>query len=297
MDHTASAVCIGLDLAWSDRNRTGGAVLRNGHLVAWSGRLTSDEAILAFVGEAMPAGNTAVVAIDAPLRVPNETGRRMCDHQVSVAWGRYDAGAYPANRRLLAPAGIVRGEALVAALGARFGCVETAPIPLRGSGRYVCEVFPHPAHVALFALPRILKYKRKPGREHASMLAEFERYRSLLANLASADPPLCGLDELLAIDLNQRRGQGLREVEEALDAVTCAYVAWYAWWHGPTRQQVYGSVEAGHILVPVGTGDRRSEIGDRRLEIGDRRSETGDWRSETKAGYQGAQWPIPISDL
>lgn len=98
------------------------------------------------------------------------------------------------------------------------------------------------------------------------MLAEFERYRTLLANLANADPPLSRLDELLAIDLSQRRGQGLREVEETLDAVTCAYVAWYAWWHGPARQQVYGSVEAGHIVVPVGkigTGDQRLETGDR----------------------------------
>ena len=44
-------------------------------------------------------------------------------------------------------------------------------------------------------------------------------------------------------------------MEDALDAVTCAYIGWYAWWHGPSRQQLYGSVAEGHILVPV-MGDR-----------------------------------------
>jgi predicted RNase H-like nuclease len=246
-----SPVCIGLDLAWSSRNRTGGAVLREGHLVAYSGVLTDDAALLSFVAEHLGDANAAVIAIDAPLRVPNHSGRRACDHEVSLAWGRHAAGAYPANRQLLAYDGTIRGEVLAAALAARFGCVETAPIPQRGCGRYICEVFPHPAHVSLFGLERTLKYKRKPGRARAMILAEYARYRDLLAGLANADPPLRGLDALLAIDLSELHGQRLREVEETLDAVTCAYVAWYAWWHGPQRQRVYGSVEMGHILVPI----------------------------------------------
>ena len=246
-----SPVCIGLDLAWSSRNRTGGAVLREGHLVAHSGVLTDDAALLAFVGKHLGDADAAVIAIDAPLRVPNDSGRRACDHEVSLAWGRHEAGAYPANRQLLAYDGTIRGEVLAAALVAHFGCVETAPIPRHGRGRYLCEVFPHPAHVSLFGLERTLKYKRKPGRERATILAEFARYRDLLAGLANADPPLRGLDALLAIDLEARRGQHLREVEETLDAITCAYVAWFAWWHGPDRQRVYGSVALGHILVPA----------------------------------------------
>ena len=245
-----SPVFIGLDLAWSTANRTGGAVIQEGALHAWTGVLTDDASIEAFIAAHVPADAPLVVAIDAPLRVPNAQGRRRADHEVSLAWGRFQAGAYPANRTLLAYDGTIRGEVLAARLAHRFGCVETAPIPQHGAGRYVCEVFPHPAHVALFDLPRTLKYKRKPGRTPASVAAEFARYQQALAGLAAADPPLAGQKALVAVDAGALRGRALQELEETLDAVTCAYVAWYAWHHGPARQRVYGSVAEGHILVP-----------------------------------------------
>ncbi len=245
-----SPVFVGLDLAWSTANRTGGAVIRDGTLRAWTGVLTDDASIEAFVAAHVPAGAPLVVAIDAPLRVPNEHGRRRADHEVSLAWGRFQAGAYPANRTLLAYDGTIRGEVLAARLAQRFGCVEAAPIPQHGPGRYLCEVFPHPAHVALFDLPRTLKYKRKPGRTPESVAAGFARYQQALAGLATADPPLAGQEALVAVDAGALRGRALQELEETLDAVTCAYVAWYAWHHGPARQRVYGSIDEGHILVP-----------------------------------------------
>ena len=259
-------VCIGLDLAWGERNRTGAAVLAGGRLTAWTGLLTDDASILDFVAAHLPAAGPAVVAIDAPLRVPNLTGRRACDHELSLAWGRYEAGAYPANRTLLARHGEIRGEVLAATLAQRWGFVEQAPIPQRGAGRYLCEVFPHPAHVALFGLERTLKYKRKPRRSAAQIHSEFRRYQALLAGLAHTVPPLLDAEPLLAIDVAARRGRALREVEEALDALTCAYVAWYAWWHGPAHQLVYGDVATGHILVPCPISNLQSPL---LLEIGD----------------------------
>jgi predicted RNase H-like nuclease len=245
-----SPVFIGLDLAWSDRNRTGGAVIQAAALVAATGVLHNDASIEAFVAEHLPDGAPAVIGVDAPLRVPNQSGRRRADHEVSLAWGKFDAGAYPANRALLARNGVVRGEALVERLGQRFGFVECAPSPRRGAGRYVCEVFPHPAHVALFDLPRTLKYKRKPGRTPESIAAEFARYQRYLAALCDADPPLVGVDAFTSIAAGELRGQALQQLEEMLDAITCAYVVYYAWHHGPVRQWVYGSVAEGHILVP-----------------------------------------------
>ena len=104
--------------------------------------------------------------------------------------------------------------------------------------------------MVLFGLERTLKYKRKPGRSRQAIDAEFARYQAYLVDLQGAEPPLHGQESLVRIDASARRGKGLRELEETLDAVTCAYVAWYAWWHGPASQRVYGSVESGHILVP-----------------------------------------------
>lgn len=245
-----SPIFVGLDLAWSDRNRTGAAILRDGTLLDVTGELIDDASIEGWLAQHLPPSASAVIGIDAPLRVPNEHGRRRADHEVSLEWGRFGAGAYPANRRLLAHTHPVRGEALVERLNRCFGFVECAPIPHLGEGRYICEVFPHPAHVALFALPRILQYKRKSGRTPATIAAEFVRYQQLLSTLEDADPPLRGLGPLLTIDAGQLRGRRLQALEEMLDAVTCAYVVWFAWYRGPRYQRIYGSVAEGHILVP-----------------------------------------------
>ena len=242
---------IGIDLAWSDRNPSGGAVIRNGRLIACSGGLGTLSEIVDFVGEHLSRRNGSVVAVDAPLRVPNETGIRQCDRALSADWHRYQAGAYPANRRLLERDGVVRGEALTAALSERFKFFESDVIPRRTRARLVCEVYPHPALVSLFGLERILKYKRGRGRSFEERWSEFERYRKLLRKLRKADPPLRRTRRLLkSTEVYGLRGAALQAYEDALDAITCAYIASYLWRHGPRRVTRYGSLEEGHILVP-----------------------------------------------
>ncbi len=244
-------ICIGLDLAWSPRNRTGAAILHDNTLVTYTGNLGSNEAIFAFVAPYLQGDSPAVIAVDAPLRVRNETGRRVCDQALSAEWRRFEAGALPGNRRLLAFDGEVRGETLVAYFTQVYGFIESAPIPRQGQGRYICEIFPHPAHVHFFNLPKTLKYKARPGRTYNQRLAEFARYQQLLATLQHAIPPLLGATDLLATDLTQLRGHALKAHEDTLDAVTCAYTAAYLWYHGPAFTRVYGSVAEGHILTPL----------------------------------------------
>jgi predicted RNase H-like nuclease len=241
---------IGLDLAWSPRNRTGGAIIHNNQLIAHTGTLGDNAAIIAFATAQLQADAGAVIAIDAPLRVPNLTGARVCDRALSAEWRAYDAGALPANRQLLMHDGAVRGEVLVAHFSQHFGFRECAPLPHRGQGRYLCEIFPHPAHVSFFGLTKTLKYKAKPGRTPERRRAELQRYQQLLGTLAQADPPLHIDPAVLTQDLAGLKGQSLKAFEDTLDAITCAYTAFYLWHHGPTKTRVYGSLEDGHILTP-----------------------------------------------
>jgi len=244
-----SAIFIGIDLAWKTVNPSGGAVSPDGRLVTQTGSLESNSDIVAFVAEHLPQEGGAVVAVDAPLRVPNQTGSRACDAELSAEWRRFHAGALPANRTRLAEEGVVRGEALVAALVQRLRFAETAMIPRRSQARLVCEVFPHPAHVSLFGLERILKYKR--GRVNERRV-EMARYQQLLRGLRKASPPLKGTKKLLtAVDVAELRGRGLKEYEDTLDALICAYVASYLWEHGPKAAVTYGSLAEGSILVPA----------------------------------------------
>jgi predicted RNase H-like nuclease len=264
------ALWIGIDLAWSGKNPSGIAVVVDGCVVDSSGEIGTDADILAFLRpwlEGEPQGRTrhvqgkaqgrqaAVVAIDAPLRVPNLTGARRCERTLAREWSWAQAAARPANRENLARAGAVRGEQLVKQLALAFGFVETTQIVARPGARYVCEVYPHPAMVALFSLHRTLKYKRGP---RAARLPEFARYRECLASLRGAEPALEMPARLIEHDLHSLRGARLKAFEDELDAVFCAYVAGYLWHHGPARTQVFGNVDEGHILVPiVGSVDRQ----------------------------------------
>ena len=246
---------IGIDLAWSERNPSGAAVIRDGRLFAHTGSLGRTSEIVDFVGEHVSRRQGSIVAVDAPLRVPNETGSRVCDQTLSRDWRRFHAGAYPASRQLLARDGVVRGEALTAALTERFKFIETDVIPQQTKARLVCEVYPHPALISLFGLERILKYKRGRGRTYEERWQEFERYRSLLRGLRKANPPLRGTKQFLkGTDVVGLRGAALQAYEDSLDALTCAYIASYLWRHGPGAVKRYGTLEEGHILVPQPKG-------------------------------------------
>jgi histidinol-phosphate phosphatase family protein len=260
---------VGVDLAWSPRNRSGGAVLSTaGQVLAATGALGDDGAILDFVTDAIPAGRPGLVAVDAPLAVPNESGSRPCDQQVAAVFGRFEAAPYPANRRNLARYGGLRGEAIVEGLQL-LGFRPDPHIRAQTPTRQIVEVFPHPATVSLFQLEKTLKYKARSERSYALRWRELARLRDNLAALADASPPLQLPMDLATIGIEGLRGGHFKEIEDVLDALVCAYSAFYAWHHGPRGYAVYGKVDEGHILVPM-TSSFWARIKGRRLLFLDR---------------------------
>ncbi|WP_322496245.1 DUF429 domain-containing protein [Chloroflexus sp.] len=246
-------VYIGLDLAWSERNPSGLAVCAGtpagARLAQPPSRLVTNEAIVQAIRTAI-GDAPAILAIDAPLIVPNETGRREAEAELAAAFRRYDAGPHPANRRLLRRYGGVRGEALLAALAVD-GFVYVPAIETGMNGRFIIEVFPHPATVVLFRLPHILRYKARPGRELAERRRELSRYLSLLRGLPSGDPPLLGVDRLWSeSDLDQLGPSALKAIEDEADALLCAYIALYGQRWGAARCRSFGTAEGGAIFTP-----------------------------------------------
>jgi predicted RNase H-like nuclease len=250
---------VGLDLAWSPRNQTGGAVVSaDGRLLQGVSDLHSDGEILAFVDGAVPAGEPAIVAIDAPLAVPNETGSRPCDSHLAAVFARFEAGPYPANRRNLERYGGLRGEAITRGLEQR-GFRHDPHLARQARERRVVEVFPHPAIISLFRLDKTLKCKARRGRDYAHRWQELVHLRDLMAGLAVATPVLCLPDDVTRLEIAGRRGRAFKEAEDLLDALVCAYAALHAWYHGPPGYAVYGPPQApdadgrtpGRILVPM----------------------------------------------
>jgi predicted RNase H-like nuclease len=241
---------IGLDLAWSPRNNSAGVALEayNGHAywIAHCERLGRDEDVVAFVQKAARDG-PALVAIDAPLIVPNEEGARPVDREITHLFGRYGAGCYPANRHRIG--GGTRGEKIVAAL-AQCGFVQNPYVQRFSTIRRVLEVYPHPATITLFHLDRTLKYKARPHRSLDSRRSELARLREFLRGLASAEPAMSSPVSIMDRTVGSLAGSAFKHYEDLLDSALCAYIAYYAWYWGPAGYQVYGDTTRGYILVP-----------------------------------------------
>jgi len=251
---------IGIDLAWSGKNPTGLAALDTdptGQVATLleppTQTILTDAPIVAFVEQAAGDDPTVIVAIDAPLAVPNFTGRRPAEARLSAAFQRFHAGAHPANRQRLGSynGGEVRGEVIVQALEG-MGIRHSPVIAPRQPTRQVIEVYPHPAMIVLFNLDRVLKYKRRrEGRRE-----EFKKYQNYLRGLQTASPALIipASFDLLGEQHLDRRGKSLKAYEDQLDGIFCAYIGLYYWFWGAERCHIFGDADdytKGYIVSPV----------------------------------------------
>ena len=246
-------VYLGLDLAWSERNPSGLAACcgnpQGAHLCCRPHRLQATDEIVQAIRD-LCGDKPAILAIDAPLLVPNETGLRRAEAELAAAFRRYDAGPHPANRRLLRRYGGIRGETIITAL-ATDGFRYAPMIEAGAGGRLIVEVFPHPATVVLFRLPRILKYKARPGRSLTERRQELQRYLDLLAELQGSDPPLSGVQNLwTGLEIERSGPAALKAIEDEADALLCAYIALYGHRWGAARCRSFGTTEGGAIFTP-----------------------------------------------
>lgn len=225
---------IGVDLGWYGKP-SGLASLesRAGRFVQHNiARLEKVDEILNWIDSEADAN--AVVGVDAPLVIPNETGIRPAERELNRDFRRFHAGCHAANlgrpfaqhvtafSRLLQDRGFLHGAA----------------IQPHEAGRFQIEVHPHSATVALFGLDRIVKYKKGRRQERAK---ELQRLRQLIQSLPD-----------LEADLPEIPSTGdLKPVEDKIDAIFCAYIAAHWWRWAATRNHVYGTAEAGYIVVPA----------------------------------------------
>lgn len=246
---SSGATFIGLDLAWrGDANNTGAVSLvgnrSHARLSSVSPPIDQLEAALTFVD--VHAKDETVVAIDAPLIIENATGQRRCETLVGGRYGSRHASCHTSNTRLYPDAGSVRLAAALAYRGFEHAVVAASP-----AKRVMLEVYPHAALVALFDLPTILKYKRGRVAAKRQGLRELATH---IRRLSSAQPslePTRALDELLSEDVEPLKGRALKRHEDTLDALVCAYIAYYFWYWRTERTEIFGDSVGGYILNPT----------------------------------------------
>ncbi|HLC72468.1 MAG TPA: DUF429 domain-containing protein [Candidatus Nanoarchaeia archaeon] len=243
---------VGIDLAWSTKNGTGLAIIEGNKKeakVLYSDVVLTDEEIIRHIQEKVK-DKKAFIAIDAPLIVPNEEGRRVAEAVVGQLFRKYHAGAHPSNRKRLSQwSGTIRGEELVKKLTA-IGFDHNPSIEKFEATRKCFEVYPHPSMVVLFNLKKILQYKSKPKRDHVFLCGMFNQYQKHLRALKKSTPAFHVPEIMLRQDVTKIKGKALKRYEDKLDAIFCAYISYYAW-SQPEKCAVLGSMEEGYILTPI----------------------------------------------
>jgi predicted RNase H-like nuclease len=244
---------IGIDLAWSEKNDSGVAVIEGqkdaARFICGASDIRRNRDILDFILTNIK-DNPALIAIDASLIVNNETGERKAETRLKKMFAAYHAVPYPSNRNLFHRLyGGIRGEQISKMLEKR-GFRHSPNIKKFEESKKFFEVFPHSAMVVIFKLKEILKYKPKKNRPYNFRWREFETYQSCLKSLENRDPSLNLPNDIINTNVRALKGKALKQYEDLLDAIFCAYTAYY-YWYEPGTCSVIGDLKDGYIVTPV----------------------------------------------
>ncbi|MBZ5633768.1 MAG: DUF429 domain-containing protein [Acidobacteriia bacterium] len=201
-------------------------------------RLESVAEILGWIQ--IEAGDrSAVVAVDAPLVIQNQSSIRPAERKLNADFRRFHAGCHAANLGRPFARTVIAFSRQLEALGFSHGSSMTP----RQEGRFQIEVHPHAATINLFGLDRIVKYKRGTREQRGR---ELRRLRSLaMARLPALSPSLSARFPSVP------RAGNLKPTEDKIDAILCAYIAAHWWVWATKRNRLYGNQESGYIVVPT----------------------------------------------
>jgi predicted RNase H-like nuclease len=254
-DEPSRVYAVGVDLAWGEA--PSGLALLSGPVPdtpeaeagsKWrlleTARLLPLEGIATWIGTRVPVDAPLWVAVDAPLVAMNPPGTtREADKRLAAAFRPFRISAFPVDRETAR-----RGAHLVELLEEH----DITPAVPRTGGtprRGVFETFPTASQLHLLDLEVPIRYKR------GTIATRQENLERLLLRMGMMDDPALPLEqtsalkELFQAQPRAKRGDGLKGLEDRLDAVLCGLVAALAW-SAPKRLVTYGDPIQGAITVP-----------------------------------------------
>lgn len=211
-----SSVYIGIDLAWGEKNFSGFCVSK------FEGKKLKiiDIKLLKSIEEIVQEIETykdlkVYVGVDAPLVVPNESGNREIEKNFNKDFAKYKISMLPANKKLLSKySPKIRSIELFERLK-QLGFQRDYE-----HDKVIFEVYTHSTIAMCFNNHQILPYKRKKGRDTNFIKEQLSIYQKYLAKEFSAH-------KVFKEDLELLKGQKVKDYEDKLDAITCAYCMWY----------------------------------------------------------------------
>jgi len=241
---------IGMDLAWTYKNESGICVINDSGKIIFSKTQRYDDEMLAGLVKHFSA-NGAVLAIDAPLIVANESGSRACDRNLmkEKIHGR-NLSIFNCSREYLQRTyGVIRGEAVVKSIQNLTQEFAVTTVPNNHS-HSIIEVFPTSIVLGLFSDAFPIKYKLKRNVAYDDTKNEMIRILEILEHLAEYDPPVTNVNEYFSPDrvLDLESKSTYKSFEDEVDAFLCAYAAY---WLSKNEGKTFGDDKSGFIVVPV----------------------------------------------
>lgn len=230
---------IGVDLAWGEKKHDGVCFLestgKRGKVLGF-GYPQGDRELMKLIGETCQNYQNVFITVDAPIVCPNRTGTRPVDRLTHRMFHRQHAACHPANTsRCPRPTRVAR---LLARKGFSIGW------EVGKAKKTAAEVYPHPAMVRMFGLPRIIKYKKGSVAERRK---EFQRLQGLMQKLMKRRFPRLTLNQETR---NLLRQKWSKPVEDRTDALFCALIGMWHWMYLGKRSEVIGDRKTGFILLP-----------------------------------------------
>ncbi|HWQ41355.1 MAG TPA: DUF429 domain-containing protein [Desulfosporosinus sp.] len=222
---------IGIDLAWTYSKESGICIIDdNGKIIYYESKVFTDEMIVSIVEEHAQAG--AIVGIDAPLIVNNETGSRYCDGAImrEKIHGRNLSTLRRAYHNRV-PAFSLTGE-------------------LSDKKHVIIETFPTGITLGLFPDAFPSKYKIKHKVEFGTTKMEMGQIVNLLKRMSGFNPPVHNVEDFFnhLLSIQAMSKQRFKNFEDRVDAFLCAYAAY---WLASNDGKVFGDDQDGFITIPV----------------------------------------------
>lgn len=253
---------LGVDPAWTSNNPSGVALLSSaGNLIAvapsynsfvdlvdggevdWYKKATAGgniETVLKSAKKLAGQDLITIVTVDMPVSKLQITERRAADNQVSKRFGGRWCGTHSPNQ--IRP-GIISEEFSRIMTKQQYEIATTKRLP----GKSYLEVYPHTALLRLMGRQKRIPYKESKRSKYWPNLSTEERKHTLINEWCKIVVELKKKVGPIKIPINNR--VSLKAVEDALDAIICAWVG-YEYANG--RAESLGDDDAA-IWTPVST--------------------------------------------
>ncbi len=234
---------LGLDLGWTPRDSSGGVVLEaveDGVRLVSADSLRAHEDVLRWVVRNRGRSG-CILVVNAPIIVTNMSGPRPCDRLVQEHFSRFKIDEVANNIVSASHPRTMAGGLM------RMGF---DPDP-NAEGDRIVETHSQSAQIMLFGLDRPIRTKTGPIGSRKEAVA---RLRELIEEFfMDGDPPLevsPELDQILTAHLPDLNGTRVGELEEKIEALTCAYTAAWLGIRGPNACAFLGDLQRGYVLLP-----------------------------------------------